>query len=345
MIKYILIILMCIALVGCLNEDYPDPPEFSAYVRNPVLSRGDSNQWDNECIVSPYVIWDGDLCYMFYTGFNADGPASIGLAISTDGYHFSKLSVNPVLTPAGKGFDAFSVGGPIVVREDTCWVMYYNSLEISGFGPGPFIGRATSSRPEGPWHRSEQPILTTGSKGEWDSYYIFPTSLIVGEDGTRMLYYSGGNGFDFSSKGAIGLATSTDGKTWKKHNKPKTSGKPYAVSDPVLLPGKEDEWDSDEIWTCNIISKAGGYEAYYSGGKIGSTFEILSIGHAISNDGIHWNKFRDNPMFRVEDDPFSQNKEAGLEGPFVIIHDSLYFMYYDYGTILGSIGLATAPVQ
>jgi hypothetical protein len=221
--------------------------------------------------------------------------------------------------------------------------MIYGASNIAGWGPGPYIGRAVSERLTGPWIRNDQPVLTTGSKGEWDSYYIFPGSLLTAEDGTYMMYYSGGPGFDILSSGAIGLATSEDGITWKKFDDPSTKEHPYAESDPVLVKGRKGEWDEFEIWTCSVIREGSRFEAYFCGSYLDTQTEHMSLGHAASENGIHWTRYKGNPILKVDADPFGSIPDAPviLECAQIIFRDSLFFLYYDYGGITGNIGVAT----
>ena len=336
------VLLLIILFLSC-DREHKDPSlKFTANANNPLLSPGTHGEWDDMSVQIPYMVVEEGTCFLFYTGFSSDGPPAIGLATSRDGIHFMKYSGNPVFVADGTGMDAYGVGAQVIVREQTGWVMYYNAREISGYGPGPNIGRATADALAGPWNRGETPVMLTGKTGEWDAGFVFPTAILIKEDGMHMMYYSGGNGFDLNIKNYIGLATSEDGITWKKYNDPATTDSPFKDSDPVLMPGKAREWDGYDTWTCHVLSTPEGYQAVYSGGTRTDGGQTLEAGFATSTDGIHWNKFKGNPIFRVEDDPLvcKPDANAAIEFPLLVITDTAWLLYYDYGSIVGKIGMA-----
>ena len=48
-----------------------------------------------------------------------------------------------------------------------------------------------------------------------------------------------------------------------------------------------------------------GFEMYYHG-EVSKDVKwfIGSLGYATSSDGIHWEKYKNNPVYTVEDDPY-----------------------------------------
>ena len=273
---------------------------FTGYLGNPVLEHGEPGSWDSGDILGPNILLDNNTYYLFYFGSTdlLSQPASIGLATSTDGYTFEKISVaEPIFEPDGTGFDAWSVYDPVVIKEDEDWIMYYGGKTTSGFGSGPYIGQATASNPEGPWIALEDPILESGSSGEWDSYFMFPSSIIKTDSG-YLLYYAAGS--SFTNYWQTGVAH-FNGSEWVKYDDPSTTDPPFAESDPVLELGLSGSWD-EQIASMSCVQRiATGLEMFY-GGFNGSD---RGIGYAVSEDGIDWNKFEDNPIFTYEDDPFA----------------------------------------
>ena len=71
-------------------------------INSPVLVHEGSGSWEELSVFLPYAFIHDGTFYIFYTGFNSGGIASIGLATSSDGYIFSKFQGNPVLTPSDK---------------------------------------------------------------------------------------------------------------------------------------------------------------------------------------------------------------------------------------------------
>jgi hypothetical protein len=275
-----------------------------------------------------------------------NGEKAIGLAISTDGYLFDEFEGNPVLEPDGQGFDAFGVGQPVVLQTDSGWVMYFNAMERVGYGAGPSIGRATAQSISGTWIKSDEPVLTAGSLGEWDAEFLKIGSVLLLEDHSYIMVYSGGTDWFSQTDLFLGIAISPDGIIWHKYNDPATTQHPFSESDPVLLPGEPGEWDSEGVLAGNVRASTGGFELYYSGFRGTATEQIISIGCAMSPDGIHWEKYSGNPVFTGKDDRYQARKGGfiSFENPALFYSDTLCYMYFDYGIQFSGIGLATAAL-
>jgi predicted GH43/DUF377 family glycosyl hydrolase len=129
-----------------------------------------------------------------------------------------------------------------------------------------------------------QQIFTMASN-PWESSVIFRPSITY--DGhSFMMWYSGENNAGIDR---IGLATSTDGKSWVRY-----------VQNPVLDVGPPGSWDSGSVNEAWVVLDGGQYRMWYSGQiyNVG-TNQITSyeIGYATSADGIHWAKYSQNPDF------------------------------------------------
>lgn len=332
---------------GCKQGMHPAPLKFKAYEHNPILNPGEPGTWDELMLLGPQVYWYDNLFYLFYTASNISGKAALGLATSKDGIHFEKYAGNPILAPDGIGYDAQLVADAILLQSDTGWVMYFGAGELVRYGPGQSIGRATAADITGPWIKDEKPLLMTGSMGEWDAGFIFPSSIVEINDGSYRIYYTGGGDFQGELITYTGLATSEDGINWKKYNDPATVQHPFSESDPVLPAGNKKAWDSHMTWMAFVYNTPEGFNLYYTGTTYIKGLDKSSIGFASSRDGIQWTKHPDNPIYSVEDDPFLKNirNDAVIEGSWLVFQDTVCYMYYDYGVIVGKIGVATAHIK
>lgn len=329
--------LIILILSGCKQDNAPAPLKFKGYEGNPILTPGEPGSWDDLYVVCCCVLEYDDTIFLYYAGGPVRGGGSLGLATSADGYHFDKYPGNPILTGDKKGYDAFNVGPAGILREDSLWVLYFNAKEIAGYGSGPSFGRATSELLRGPWTKSEEPVLTSGRRGEWDSDFI-STPVLIKDNGSYRMYYTSGEDLVSFTNIYIGMATSSDGITWKKHNNPVTRQHPFVDSDPVMFTGKPGEWDQDVIMAGTVLPIGSGFEMYYYGGvtlkKMDDNREAGSIGYATSVDGIHWEKYKKNPVYSLEDDPYyfkMSKKETIIHDPRILVRDSLCMLYYDYG--------------
>ncbi len=261
-------LLILLLITACRQNDSPSQLKFKAYESNPILSPGAPGSWDDLTTGVPNIIWHDSVFYLFYMGRNVPGRIAIGLATSYDGIHYQKFGGNPVLASDNNGFDAFTVGPGIVVKEDSLWAIYFNAPETAGLSPGPSMGRATAKLPAGPWTRSDTPVLTTGSKGEWDAGFVIPSSILALKEGGYIMYYSGGYDYITLKDFFIGMATSSDGINWKKYNDPITNQHPYTESDPFAMSlGAEGCVENPSVLFLDTICYM--YYDYSASGKIG----------------------------------------------------------------------------
>lgn len=77
-----------------------------------------------------------------------------------------------------------------------------------------------------------------------------------------------------------------------------------------------DTWDENIRERGFIIKEADGYHLWYTGYRSGAD-EKRFLGYATSSDGIKWNRFDGNPIF----------KESWVEDMFVLKHGDLYYMF------------------
>jgi predicted GH43/DUF377 family glycosyl hydrolase len=214
--------------------------------------------------------------------------------------HFTwRTRPSPVLERGGPGeWDSHDVLNPSVVMfRGAYWNLY------SGFdGKTWSTGLATSA--DGiAWQK--QGKLITPDPATWEGDYIAANgSAIV--DGDRLLYfYQGGRA------PRIGLATSTDGRSWRRHG------------DPVFDLGPRGSWDERGVADPYVI-RAGGKLCMFYLGEDRARRQRLGV--AVSDDGLVWTKLRSNPILELG--AFGEFDENGLGEPAVWGADGRYWMLY-----------------
>jgi hypothetical protein len=300
-------VLMLVALV--LATHLGAQTTWSHVVDYPVLDYGGVDSWEAGSITRPYIIRDGDTLKMWYTGIegNLMGGRRIGYAWSLDGIVWNRYPENPLSDISGSA-------GP-VLKENGIYKMWY--------GEGPAFRYATS--PNGiDWTPHPDPIFTMGNEGEWDGNIpIFTPDCIVKKDGTYMFWYTGSIGAFPNLFSQFGMATSTDGINWTKHDDPTTTEAPFANGDPVMVVGAAGQWDALHLKGACVMKKDDGFEMWYSGlGELGPN---QWLGYATSSDGIHWTKHAENPIVKTLPSWGGWGYTPGT----ILKLDSTYHMWYD----------------
>ena len=164
--------------------------------------------------------------------------------------------------------------------------------------------------------------------GDWDGNKLRHPRVIF-DDGQYRMWYDGQNPTYPNWGWAMGMAESSDGLSWSKHD-----------GNPVLEPGDEGEWDSMYRGQAAMMKDDDGlYKTWYSGSDGG----IWQTGYATSTNGIDWAIYDNNPVLATGAEGSWDEQEAN--GPAVIKDGGIYQMWYhgcnaDYS--ICSIGYATS---
>jgi hypothetical protein len=181
-----------------------------------VLPLGAPGSIDEQQVGYVAVIKDGDGYKMFYSANDSGNFWRVGLAVSTDARHWTKVPGKQAggsilaLGPAGS-FDVACAYQPSVVKErDSLYRMWYRGCQASGPFGGPskgVIGYAESNDGR-TWVKIKQPggasgeALTTGAAGTFDSGGLTTPSVFI--DGAHWaMYYAG---FTTTGQYSSGLA-------------------------------------------------------------------------------------------------------------------------------------------
>ncbi|MDB6169777.1 MAG: hypothetical protein JWM88_2641 [Verrucomicrobia bacterium] len=107
----------------------------------------DVRGWDHGHVFAPFVIEQGGLHWMFYTGVATDNTQRIGLATSADLFHWERVGDRPVIRPEEFSWAFCPASGgaacrdPHVIAYDGGFQMYYTAVTKEGQG---CVARASS---------------------------------------------------------------------------------------------------------------------------------------------------------------------------------------------------------
>lgn len=125
-------------------------------------------------------------------------------------------------------------------------------------------------------------------------------------DGIYKMWYTGqARGHSF-----IGYAESVDGIHFERKCK-----------EPILI--SEFPWEKESVMNPCVLYENGVYRMWYSAGE---TYEPNVLAYATSNDGIHWNKTRFNPIFVC--DPDNIYEQARIGGCQIMKIEGEYYLFY-----------------
>ena len=254
----------------------------------------------------PSVLKDsaGGFFRMWFASTTMDDPRwGISYAISQDGVTWFHYDGNSVLkTDDYPAFDNEWVIDPHVILVGDTYFLYY-----TGFDGNLYKSGLATSHDGIAWIRHNgNPILTPHS-GTWESVSSNCPRVIVKGDIFYMFYA----GFDGTTR-QIGLANSTDGKTWVKF-----------PGNPVLGPGDAGAWDAGGVAPIAVFVRSGVFHLLYDTQPQGE------IGLALSDNGVLWRKYPGNPVFLPGGSADWDGTLAGVG--LVVEEDSLRMWYSGYG--------------
>ncbi len=94
---------------------------------NPILAPTPEHDWESLCVCNPGAWYEDGVFYLLYRAAGGDEGHRIcfGLATSTDGFRFERVSAAPVLAPSADGYDAGCIEDPRIVKIDGYYLVTY----------------------------------------------------------------------------------------------------------------------------------------------------------------------------------------------------------------------------
>lgn len=212
-----------------------DGVEWKHYNGNPVIKVSkDRDSFDSRHILDPgSAVIDGKV-FLYYSGHSYDKPACIGLAVSEDGFAFTKR-VKPVIENA--------IAPEAVVKDGLVHLIYQRKLK-DHFE----VYKCTSK--DGIYFdmKNEEKIMVPSS-GEFST----STCRIWQEADAYYMIYGMSHKYDDYPE-AFGMAKSTNLTDWVKY-----------PDNPVLERGEPGSWDEGAMWFGTVYKHDGTYYLWYEG--------------------------------------------------------------------------------
>lgn len=104
---------------------------------NPVLKPNPENDWESLAVCNPGVWYENGMFYLLYraAGHDEEHYVHFGLATSSDGLNFKRVSDRPVFSPSADGPDAGCVEDPRIVKFDD---RFYITYAYRAYPPGQY---------------------------------------------------------------------------------------------------------------------------------------------------------------------------------------------------------------
>jgi predicted GH43/DUF377 family glycosyl hydrolase len=168
------------------------------------------------------------------------------------------------------------------------------------------------------------PLIKKGAKGEWDDGHLADVAVLR-VNRTWYLYYVGSD--ESKSYQKIGLATSTDGKTFTKNPK-----------NPVMWADTSLCFEEGDFLVSPTVTHIGDkyFMWYFSQGN-DSKWRMC---FAESSDGERWTKQENNPVLGPTSKPYWWDKERIWHGDVVHYSDEYWLLYSGYDGHVFRLGFA-----
>ncbi len=94
---------------------------------NPILSPNKANDWEDLVTCNPGAWYEDGKFYMLYraAGDDKNHVIRLGLAVSEDGFNFTRVSDQPALSPSIDGEDSGCIEDPRIVKFDDYYYVTY----------------------------------------------------------------------------------------------------------------------------------------------------------------------------------------------------------------------------
>lgn len=261
----------------------------------PIIVPGPPGSWEDRWVLDGHVIFVNDTLKMWYLGVSNDSAFTykgIGLAYSTDsGQNWYKYSGNPVFIADSASFwERSGINPPrsglweaVVIYENNEYKMWYQSRDETEY-----VNTLYASSSDGiHWTRRNQgkPVLYASRNDSWAWDYYYAGVRAIMKVGTLYYLFYEGEGYFEPGCMKMGLAIGINETTFYKVSTSEPTFTTIGTSDTL--------WCGKSIIP-NVIMDDNTFILIYSSNY--SHTGKATVGLALSNDGINWSRYWDNPI-------------------------------------------------
>jgi len=153
------------------------------------------------------------------------------------------------------------------------------------------------------------------SFGEFKTNALWNDPSVIKTDKGYVMYATANIGGKFGTVLPF-RGTSKDGINWKMEDKP------------LLQLGKKGSFDQDSVETPTVVKFKGKYHMFYSGVVKRPTKQHLSIGHAISNDGVKWKRVSTKALLEPTGKPTRDWNGYHVAEPGAVVFNNKIYLYF-----------------
>jgi hypothetical protein len=236
-----------------------------------LILRGRDGEWD-ENLEGSYLIKYQDEYLLYYSGYRHEGdpamgfPASLALAVSSDGITFEREQSEPVLSPTEGWYDNDAVYSPVIFEYDGQLVMIYvgHCYTNCEHPYGTTLLAATSADGR-TWTKRDEPVMTAmPEEVPWTRDGVAEPGIVIEDDGQITLFFTGLREEDRW----IGMARST------------SPFGPWEVNPEPIIQPTEGSFDSGGALAPYILIEDGVARMWYLGVQPVEGGDTFHVGYA-----------------------------------------------------------------
>jgi predicted GH43/DUF377 family glycosyl hydrolase len=231
-----------------------------------AILRGRVGEWD-ERLESPYLVQRDDALWLYYSGYRDEGdpapgfPAALGLARSTDGVTFERVSDAPIMQPTAGGPDNDAIYSAVIASEADGYRMIYVGHCYTNCDDGAGVRLLGATSADGvTWDKQDAPVLVGDASIAWTTDGVAEPALTCADDGCA-LFFTGLQG----EARVIGVATAD------------SAAGPWTIQpDPIITP-TPDGLDAGGALAPFVLYSDGVWRMWYLAADADG---LLSVGYA-----------------------------------------------------------------